>query len=244
MFAGPNGSGKSTLRTVLPGKLLGVYVNPDEVEQSIRQHGFLDLAAFEVTATAEEILPFFANSPFNRREGYAEAAKRLAFDANRLDFTRARVNSYFASVASDFIRRKLLERKASFTLETVMSHPSKVELLAEAQRAGYRTYLYYIATDDPEINISRVRNRVKMGGHPVPEDLIAPRYGRSLDLLMDAIRNSNRAYIFDNSTADPRNRTWLAEITDGKELVLRANEAPAWFKRAVLDKIKSPPSAS
>lgn len=237
MFAGPNGSGKSTLKTVLPRKLLGVYVNPDEVESSIRQNGFLDLAAFEVTATADEILPFFARSPFIRREGYVEAAKRLSFDANRLDFTKTEVNSYFASVASDFIRQKLLARKASFTLETVMSHTSKVELLADAQRAGYRTYLYYLATDDPAINISRVRNRVKMGGHPVPEDRIAPRYHRSLGLLMDAIRHTNRAYIFDNSTQD-KDRTWLAEITDGKELVLKTNEVPAWFKRSVLDKTR------
>jgi len=64
-----------------------------------------------------------------------------------------------------------------------------VELLAQAQRVGYRTYLYFIATDDPEINISRVRNSVKLGGHSVPEDRIAPRYGRSLDLLMEAIRH-------------------------------------------------------
>ena len=65
-----------------------------------------------------------------------------------------RVNSYFASVAGDFLRQKLLAQKISFTFETVMSHPSKVELLAEAQRAGYRTYLYFVATEDPAINIS------------------------------------------------------------------------------------------
>jgi predicted ABC-type ATPase len=32
MFAGPNGSGKSTLNTVLPRRLLGTYLNPDELE--------------------------------------------------------------------------------------------------------------------------------------------------------------------------------------------------------------------
>lgn len=36
MFAGPNGSGKSTLKTVLPPALLGVYINPDEIEQELR----------------------------------------------------------------------------------------------------------------------------------------------------------------------------------------------------------------
>ena len=124
-----------------------------------------------------------------------------------------------------------------------MSHPNKVELLEQAQRAGYRTYLYFIATDDPEINISRVRNRVKLGGHSVPEDRIASRYHRSLDLLMDAIRHSNRAYVFDNSgDSKDKEQTWLAEITDGRLLELKSGRIPAWFKRAVLDKIKPLPA--
>lgn len=32
MFAGPNGSGKSVLKSYLPKELLGVYLNPDEIE--------------------------------------------------------------------------------------------------------------------------------------------------------------------------------------------------------------------
>jgi len=35
MFAGPNGSGKSTIRKMLPKALLGVYVNPDEIQKEI-----------------------------------------------------------------------------------------------------------------------------------------------------------------------------------------------------------------
>ncbi|HEX5222577.1 MAG TPA: hypothetical protein VFZ59_23685 [Verrucomicrobiae bacterium] len=128
--------------------------------------------------------------------------------------------------------------KLSFTLETVKSHPDKITLLEKAQSLGYRTYLYYIATDDPAINISRVRNRVRQGGHRVPEDKIASRYERSLGLLMDAIMHTNRAYIFDNSTQD-KDRTWLAEITDGRVLEMKVDLMPAWFKRAVWDKISS-----
>jgi predicted ABC-type ATPase len=43
MFAGPNGSGKSTLKTVLPEELLGVYLNPDEIESSIRTTGSISV---------------------------------------------------------------------------------------------------------------------------------------------------------------------------------------------------------
>jgi predicted ABC-type ATPase len=213
MFAGPNGSGKSTLKTVLPPKLLGVFLNPDEIEDEIRRKGFLDFALYGASTVSEEVLPFFTDSAFLTQAGHAGAAQRLVFANGRLDFRAVEVDSYFASVTADFIRQKLLERKVTFTFETVMSHRSKVNVLARAQAAGYRTYLYFVATDDPSINISRVRNRVRLGGHAVPEDRIAPRYHRSLDLLADAIRNTNRAYIFDNSgdNADCRH-TWLAEI--------------------------------
>lgn len=235
MFAGPNGSGKSTLKSVLPKELLGVYLNPDEIEQEIRRQGFLDFAAHGVTTKADEVLPFFTGSSLLLSAGFGDAARQLAFANGRLDFGKVEVNSYFASVTGDFLRQKLLEQKISFTFETVMSHQSKVDLLEQAQQAGYRTYLYFVATDDPAINISRVRNRVKQGGHAVPEDKIASRYHRSLDLLMDAICHTNRAYVFDNS-GDNQKHTWLAEITEGRELEMKTDQAPAWFKRSVLDK--------
>jgi predicted ABC-type ATPase len=147
------------------------------------------------------VLAFFKGSSLLITAGFGEATKQLGFANDRLDFRKVDVNSYFASVAGDFLRQKLLDQKLSFTFETVMSHPSKVDLLASAQQAGYRTYLYFVATDDPDINISRVRSRVKLGGHAVPEDRIVKRYHRSLDLLMQAIQHTNRAYVFDNSGA-------------------------------------------
>lgn len=239
MFAGPNGSGKSTLKSYLPSVLLGVYLNPDEMEQEIGKQGFLDFAAYGVSPTAAEMRNFFTGSAFLKAEGFSEEVAKLGFANGRLDFGSVKVNSYFASVGVDFLRQHLLEQSISFTFETVMSHQSKVELLAQAQAAGYRTYLYFVATDDPAINISRVRNRIKLGGHAVPEEKIESRYHRSLDLLKEAIRHTNRAYIFDNSgeNADGKH-TWLAEVTDGRKLELQTDKIPSWFTRAVLDKIQ------
>lgn len=97
----------------------------------------------------------------------------------------------------------------------------------------FRTYLYYVATEDPMINILRVQRRVSLGGHSVPEDKIIARYIRPLDLLVDAIRHTNRAYIFDNST---HQQIWTAEITDGAFLEMKIDRMPTWFKTAVWDK--------
>ena len=75
----------------------------------------------------------------------------------------------------------------------------------------------------------------------MPPELVEKRYYRSLDLLMSAILCTSRAYIFDNSTDNAdRKHTWLAEITDGRTLELKADQIPVWFKRSVLDKIGQP----
>jgi predicted ABC-type ATPase len=66
MFAGPNGSGKSTLKSVLPEALLGVYLNPDEMEEEIRAQGFLDFTAHGIGATADEVLPWFKRAVLDK----------------------------------------------------------------------------------------------------------------------------------------------------------------------------------
>jgi len=100
------------------------------------------------------------------------------------------VNSYVASVLGDFIRQRLIANRDTFTFETVMSHPGKVALLRDVQAAGFETHLFFVATEDPQINISRVRARVLAGGHDVPEDKIIKRYHASLALLAAAHKPS------------------------------------------------------
>jgi predicted ABC-type ATPase len=239
MFAGPNGSGKSTIKSVVPLELLGVYLNPDEMEKEIQQRGFLDVRAYGVETTREEILLFFENSTLLAKAGLGEEAENLHFSDGKLDFFEVIVNAYYASVAADFIRQKLLEMRVSFSFETVMSSPDKVALLEKAKTLGYRTYLYFIATEDPEINIARVKSRVHLGGHDVPVDKIVSRYARSLDLLLPAILQSNRAYLFDNSRQGGEH-LWVAEITDGRELETKCSPLPQWFERAVWAKITPP----
>ncbi len=234
MFAGPNGSGKSTIKSVINQNLLGVYINPDEIEAEIKQFDFLDFENYGVSSEKNQTIDFFRNSSLLKKADLLEEAENLRFNENKLTFFDVTVNAYFASVAADFIRQKLLTLRKSFTFETVMSSPDKVDFLAKAQQFGYRTYLYFVATDNPNINISRVKNRVKQGGHDVPIDKITTRYYRSLDLLWNAVKHSNRAFIFDNSQSE---LIWLAEITDGKTLDVKTDIVPSWFRKYVLDKV-------
>jgi len=236
MFAGPNGSGKSTLKSVIPDDLIGVYINPDEIEKEIVQFDFLDLQAYGVDTTEEEIQIFFNQSTLLEKADLLDEASFLKFDGDKLSFFEVSVNAYFASVCADFIRRKLLEKRISFTFETVMSAPDKIEILKAAQQLGYRTYLYYIATDDVSINMTRIKQRVTAGGHDVPQDKVISRYQRSLNQLPQAIHASNRAYIFDNSGAAS---VWVCEITEGEQIEYKQEAVPDWVYRHVVKGVVS-----
>ncbi|MFW9606414.1 MAG: zeta toxin family protein [Pseudomonas sp.] len=230
MFAGPNGSGKSTMNSVIHKNLLGFYVNADELEKKFKTTSTLDFSEFRINTSFQEVIDFLSKSELIVSKKYSGYLSAFKWEGKKLIFPAEAANSYFASVLADFIRHKLLDAGISFTFETVMSHVDKIDFLAKAQRKGFRTYLYFVATDDPEINIKRVAHRVRMGGHPVPRDKIIERYFRTLGLLSAAIKNTNRAYIFDNSG---HGLLWLAEITNGAEMELKNPEIPDWFIKAL-----------
>ena len=55
MFAGPNGSGKSTFKSMIRPELLGVYINPDEIEKEISKNHFLEFQNYQVITTRKEV---------------------------------------------------------------------------------------------------------------------------------------------------------------------------------------------
>jgi predicted ABC-type ATPase len=61
-----------------------------------------------------------------------------------------------------------------------MSDKRKLNIAQRAKRNGYRVYLYFVATITPDINIERVSQRVKLGGHNVDHAKIRKRYAGSL----------------------------------------------------------------
>jgi predicted ABC-type ATPase len=118
--------------------------------------------------------------------------------ARTLDLPEPQRTAQAQSIA-DFERDTCLRRRESFSFETVMSHPSKVEVMIRAHDAGYDVTLYFVATSDPEINVQRVEDRVSMGGHDVPHERIRARYRRALALLSHAALVAGRSVVFDNS---------------------------------------------
>lgn len=115
--------------------------------------------------------------------------------------------SWQAATEAALQRDSLIREGRSFCTETVFSHPSKLEMLMTARRAGYLVTLIYCHLEIPALNEARVDFRVKRGGHPVPVDKIHQRYRRTYALMADAVRIVDRAWLFDNSSYERPFRT-------------------------------------
>ena len=77
------------------------------------------------------------------------------------------------------IRRRVDERR-DFAFETTLSGKSYLPMLAEFQKTGYLVHLSYLWLDSADLAIGRVADRVRQGGHHIPEEVIRRRFQRGL----------------------------------------------------------------
>lgn len=91
-----------------------------------------------------------------------------------------------------------------FVLETVLSSDKYRPLVGTARRAGLIFRLVYVTTIHAEINVARVQQRVRAGGHDVPEDKIRDRWVSSMNNLPWFASQADRLVVVDNSGQRPR----------------------------------------
>ena len=117
MFAGPNGSGKTAVKIKLdkPANWFGVYLNPDELESTIREGQVLPVDEFWFNHHYREDLSTFLHPQnFYRVKICTTMPMRLSVVIVSSIFSQLAFNSYHASVLADFLRRKCLEEGKSF----------------------------------------------------------------------------------------------------------------------------------
>lgn len=110
----------------------------------------------------------------------------------------AAAQSYAAARIAADTRAALIEEGKSFIAETVFSHPSKLDLIAAAQTAGYDVVVHAVLIPE-DLAVQRVVHRVRAGGHHVPDTKIRSRYGRLGPLLVEALATADTATVYDNS---------------------------------------------
>lgn len=72
--------------------------------------------------------------------------------------------------------KELMEQGADFAIETTLATRSYVSLINKAKQRGYEVSLIYIWLNSPELALQRVAERVKKGGHDIPQEVVKRRY--------------------------------------------------------------------
>jgi predicted ABC-type ATPase len=138
------------------------------------------------------------------------------------------VSPYEAAAVASKLREALLEQRESFVFETVFSDPvgDKRAFLRRAAAAGYTVVLVFIGLASAKLSEERVALRVLQGGHDVPSEKLASRFGRTLENLRHAIRELPHVLVFDNSDLTHPFRK-VAEFEHGRVVEMNP-PVPKW----------------
>ena len=128
--------------------------------------------------------------------------------------------------------RDLAAERTTFAFETTLASRSFAPWIAALVRAGYDFRLLYVFVDSADVSVARVAQRVRTGGHDVPEETIRRRYVgglRNFDLLYRPLAKTWRVY--DNSSGSGGRR--VANGSRGR--ILSIGDLALWakFSRAV-----------
>ncbi len=94
--------------------------------------------------------------------------------------------------------RQLAARRRHFAFETTLASRAYLPWLRALQGEGFAFDLAFLWLPSPEIAIARVAERVRLGGHDVPEDIIRRRYQRGLANFFHLYRQpADRWWLYD-----------------------------------------------
>ncbi len=113
----------------------------------------------------------------------------------------------------------LINREASFSIETTLATRSYINLVRKAHSKGYQVRLVYFWLETPELAVHRVAERVREGGHNIPTDIIYRRYKNGISNLFNIFMDEVDLWmIYDNSRTP---RTFVA--MGGKDYEIMVN---------------------
>jgi len=113
-------------------------------------------------------------------------------------------------------------------VETVLSTAKYRRLVRLAKAHGFEIRLLYVTLRTAEMNIERVRTRVREGGHDVPAGKIVSRREKSFRQLPWFLDQADFALIYDNSSKTP---VMIGRKENG--VIMLDPAAPTEIKKAV-----------
>lgn len=129
-------------------------------------------------------------------------------------------------------REQCLAERKSLIFETVLSADDKIDFIERAKEAGFFVRLFFVCTESPAINASRIVHRVMKGGHDVPITKIISRYQKSILNCKYIASKVDRTYLYDNSIDDAEAKL-LLRFSDGKIVKRYIENMPEWAKQII-----------
>lgn len=144
------------------------------------------------TTSAQGILPrlgivHFVNADVIARGLSAFDPESVAVTAGRLMLERIRA---------------LAARQESFAFETTLSARSFAPMLRNLIATGYAVHLVFVTVDSPDLAIARVADRVRRGGHHIPDDVVRRRYLGGLGNFFELYRPIATTWSFSDNSGD------------------------------------------
>lgn len=114
--------------------------------------------------------------------------------------------------------REQVRRGADFGFETTLSGLGYIKLFEELKRKDYVLNLYYLWIPGVPLALKRIADRVRLGGHNVPSEIVRRRFAKGLNNLFEIYMELvDYCAIFDNSSTFPR---MAFERSGGKEDII------------------------
>lgn len=117
-----------------------------------------------------------------------------------------------------------LSRGICFTQETTLSGHRTARTAKRAKEAGYYIRMYYVGLSSAQACIERIENRVRHGGHSIPETDVYRRYENRTESLKNVLLYCDEAHFYDNENGFAE----VAEYRNGE--IIPRPDAPAWLE--------------
>ncbi len=116
-------------------------------------------------------------------------------------------------------------------METTLRTQLPLDQAERARQAGFATQMIYLATNDPEINVTRALARQAGGGRDVESSNVRAVHERSLLNLRRALQELDRVEAYDSSARETKPSFQF--VASRGAVCLRAEHLETWAREAL-----------
>ena len=100
--------------------------------------------------------------------------------------------------------RELSQQRVSFAFETTLASRSTAGWLDDLTVSGYAAHVVFLWLPSADFALQRVRDRVRSGGHNVPEETVRRRYAKGIQNFFDLYQDRVETWrVYDASGLEP-----------------------------------------